>query len=128
MRRRKRRRHARENPAGAKRRLLLVGGVVVVGAVAYYLYSRSQSAPAALPAAGGGGARLPAPRPAVTGPSPGAIQAYKDAVNTLDKYAAYIQANPPQTQAELDAAVAKRDELMAAVRSAAAAAGMTSNV
>jgi hypothetical protein len=117
------------NPA-AKKRLLVVGGVVVLGGVAYYLWQKSQEAPppAPLPSGGGGGALpKPAPLPS-TGPSAATIQAYKDAQTMWDRFATYIQQNVPTTQAELDAALAKRTELANALRAAAAKAGVTVNV
>lgn len=113
-----------------KKRLLLVGGVVALGAVAYYLYSKSQEAPALPPPSGGGGG-LPKPTPkpvAKSGPSPGQIQAYKDAVANLDKWKAWIAANRPTNQAELDAMVAKTEEFKAAVRATAAVIGVSPGV
>jgi hypothetical protein len=115
----------------AKKRLLIVGGVVALGGVAYYLWSKSQEAAAPpLPVTGGGGGALPQKTTTTTkaGPSPGQIQAYKDAVANLDKWIAYVAANRPTNQAELDAMTAKTEEFKQAVRDTAAVIGVSPGV
>lgn len=112
-----------------KKRLLIVGGVVTLGAVAYYLYDKSQNAAPALPPTPGGTPQQKVINVAAkTGPTPGQIQAYKDAVANLDKWNAWVANNRPTNQAELDAMVAKSEEFKAAVRATAAVIGVSPGV
>lgn len=115
--------------AKQKKRLMIVGGVVGLGVVAYYLYDKAQNA---APQVGPGPAPQPLPQKVVNvppkGPSPGQIQAYKDAVANLDKWNAWIAANRPTNQAELDAMVAKSEEFKQAVRDTAAVIGVSPGV
>jgi hypothetical protein len=115
-----------------QKRLLIVGGVIGLGVVAYVLYDRYQN--------GGGPTIAPGPTPqplpqkstttttTKPAPTPGQIQAYKDAVANLDKWNAWVAANRPTNQAELDAMVAKSEEFKAAVRATAAVIGVSPGV
>lgn len=110
-----------------QKRLLIVGGVVGLGIIAYYLYDKSQQAPAIAP----GPTPQPLPPKVINVPpkaTPGQVQAYKTAVDNLIKFQDYIRANPPQNQAELEAAAAHAERFKQAVRAAAAAAGVPANV